>query len=46
LFVNDEYLATFAVSKKGVVRIKKSNKLGKVVIDAMDNNEKISFVGA
>jgi ATPase len=46
LFVNDEYLATFAVSKKGVVRIKKSNKLGKVVIDAMDDNEKISFVGA
>lgn len=46
IFVNDEYLATFAVGKKGVVRIKKSNKLGKVVIDAMDHGEKVSFVGA
>ncbi len=46
IFVNDEYLATFAVSKNGAVRIKKSNKLGKVVIDAMDHGEKVSFVGA
>jgi ATPase len=44
IYVNDEYLATFAVSQKGVVRVKKSNKLGKVLIDALDHNEKISFV--
>jgi ATPase len=46
IYVNDEYLATFAVGRKGVVRIKKSNKLGKVVIDALDHNEKVSFTGA
>ena len=46
IYVNNEYLATFAVSKQGVVRIKKSNKLGKVVIDALDHGEKVSFIGA
>jgi ATPase len=46
IYVNNEYLATFAVSKQGVVRIKKSNKLGKVVNDALDHGEKVSFTGA
>jgi ATPase len=46
IYVNNEYLATFAVSKNGVVRIKKSNKLGKVVNDALDHGEKVSFIGA
>ncbi len=45
IYVNDEYLATFAVSQKGVVRIKRSNQLGKEVISALDHNGKISFVG-
>jgi len=45
IYVNDGYLATFAVSQKGVVRIKRSNKLGKEVIHALDHNEKVSFVG-
>ncbi len=43
IYLNDEYLATFAVSKQGVVRIKKSNKFGNVLIDALDHNEKVSF---
>ncbi|MBW2970382.1 PINc/VapC family ATPase [Candidatus Woesearchaeota archaeon] len=46
IYLNEEYLATFAVSKKGVVRIKKSNKYGKIVIDALDQGEKISFTKA
>ncbi len=46
IYLNDEYLATFAVSKQGVVRIKKSNKFGNVLIGALDHGEKISFVGA
>ncbi len=44
IYLNDEYLATFAVGKKGVVRIKRSNKFGKTLMDAMDNHEKIAFV--
>ena len=43
IYLNDEYLATFNVSKQGVVRIKKSNKFGNVLIDALDHNEKVSF---
>jgi len=46
IFVNKEYVATFAVSKKGVVRIKKSNKLGKAIMAALQQNEKVSFVSA
>lgn len=46
IYVHDEYLATFAVGMKGLVRVKKSNKLGKVLIDALDHGEKISFIGA
>ncbi len=45
IYVNDEYLATFAVSHKGVVRIKKSNQYGQRLIRALDNDEKISFMG-
>jgi len=46
IFLNNEYIATFAVSKKGIVRIKKSNKFGKTLIDALDHGEKVSFVAA
>ncbi len=46
ILVNGEYLATFAVSKKGVVRIKKANKLGKVLVDALKHGDQISFVKA
>jgi len=46
IFLHGEYLATFAVSKKGVVRIKKSNKLGKTLLDAVRHREKVSFVSS
>jgi len=46
VFVNDEYLATFNVGRKGIVRVKKSNKLGKVLIDAVNSGDKVSFAGA
>ncbi len=46
IYVNNEYLATVAVSQKGVVRVKKSNNFGKVLIAALDHNEKITFTGA
>lgn len=44
LYVNDEYMATFAIGKKGVIKIKKSNQLGKTLIDALSSGDKISFV--
>ncbi len=43
--VNNEYVATFAVSHNGLVRIKKSNKFGKMIMDALDHGDKVSFVG-
>ncbi|HLF54837.1 MAG TPA: PINc/VapC family ATPase [Candidatus Nanoarchaeia archaeon] len=46
IYVNNEYLVTVAVGQKGVVRIKKSNEFGKVLINALDHNEKIMFTGA
>ncbi len=45
IYVNDEYLATFAVGHKGVVRVKKSNKLGSELIAALDRGGKVNFVG-
>ncbi len=43
--VNNEYVATFAVSHNGLVRIKKSNKFGNMIMDALDRGDKVSFVG-
>lgn len=46
LFINNEYLATFAVGKNGLVRIKKGNKLGNTIFDAAKHRERIRFVPA
>ncbi len=44
IYINDDYLATFNVGKKGVVRIDKGNKLGKALMDAMSYGERIRVV--
>lgn len=44
LYTDDQYLATFNVGKKSVVRIKKSNPVGKTLIKALKNKEKIRFM--
>ena len=41
LFIGDDYLASFAVGKKGLVRIKKTNKLGKTLEKALHGGEKL-----
>ncbi len=42
IHVGGEFLATFAVGKKGVIRIKKDNQLGKTLADAVNTGSKIS----
>ncbi len=41
LFLGEEYLASFAVGKKGLVRIKKTNKLGKILGQAIREGERL-----
>jgi len=41
IYINDEYLATFAVGKKGVIGVKRSNNLGKALLNAIDSGERI-----
>jgi ATPase len=43
IYVNDEYLATFAVGKKGVIGVKRNNNLGKTLLDAIDAGSRISL---
>lgn len=45
LYVNGAYIASFAVGKKGVVKINQDNQLGKTVMDAVRNKERIEFYG-
>ncbi|MBW3002014.1 PINc/VapC family ATPase [Candidatus Woesearchaeota archaeon] len=41
IYVANEYLATFNIGKKGIIRIKKSNPLGKAIMNAQKYGEKI-----
>jgi len=41
VYVNDELLMTAKVSKKGYIKIRKNNNLGKTILDAKDRGEKI-----
>jgi len=41
IYIANEYLATFNIGKKGIIRIKKSNPLGKAIMNAQKYGEKI-----
>ncbi len=41
LYVGSTYLASFNIGKKGIIRIKKSNSLGKTLMNAIDADEQI-----
>jgi len=41
IFVEKEYLATFNIGKKGMIRLKKNNPLGKAIINAQKYGEKV-----
>lgn len=44
IYIEKDYLATFNVGKKGVIKIKKSNPMGKSILDAIEHGEKIRLV--
>lgn len=44
IYVEDDYLATFNVGKKGLIKIRKANPLGKTLIDAFEHDEKVRLV--
>ncbi len=43
IYVNNDYIATFAVGKKGTIKINKDNKLGRTIVDALKHKEKVLF---
>jgi ATPase len=44
IFLGDDYLITAKASKKSVIKIKKANKMAKVLVDAINSGEKIKLV--
>ena len=44
IYVGREYLATFNIGKKGSIRIKKNNPLGKAIMNAQQYGEKIRIL--
>jgi ATPase len=45
IYVEDDFLLTAKVGKTGVIKIKKNNKIGKILISAVNIGEKIKLVG-
>ncbi|MFH1073013.1 MAG: PINc/VapC family ATPase [Nanoarchaeota archaeon] len=43
IYVDSDYLLTVRVSKKGVIKLTKKNKLGKIVMDAVNNDGKVEL---
>lgn len=46
IYIDEEYLATFNIGKKGIIKIKKSNPLGKAIMNAQKYGEKIRLFKA
>jgi len=44
IFVDDDYLITAKASKKAVIKIKKNNKMARVLVDALNSGGKIKLV--
>lgn len=44
IYVNDDYLLTAKAGKTGLIKIKKSNKIGKILVDALNNSEKVELL--
>jgi predicted PilT family ATPase len=44
VYVNDELLMTAKAGKTGLIKVKKNNNLGKVILDAHNKGEKIKLV--
>ncbi|MBD3313477.1 PIN domain-containing protein [Candidatus Woesearchaeota archaeon] len=44
ILVNGEYLLTAKSSKKAIIKIKKDNKIGSIIIDALNSSEDVRLV--
>ena len=43
IYVNEELLMTAQASKKGIIKVKKNNNIGKTIIDAKNRGDKMSL---
>ncbi len=43
IYVDDEFIATFAVGKKGLIKIKNTSALGRMILTALREGEKIEL---
>ena len=43
IYVDDGLLMTAQASKKGIIKVKKNNNIGKIIIDAKNRGDKISL---
>lgn len=44
IYVNDDYLLTTKLGKGGQMQIKGNNKIGRILIDALNNNENVKLL--
>jgi len=44
IYVNDDYLLTAKSGKSGLIKIKKNNKIARILVDAINSGEKIKLV--
>jgi len=43
IYVNDELLLTAKTGKTGLIKVKKNNNIGKIILDAKNRGEKIKL---
>jgi len=44
VYLNEEFLLTAKAGKTGLIKVKKNNNIGKVILDAVNKGEKIRLV--
>jgi len=44
IYVNDDYLLTAKSGKSGLIKIKKNNKIARILVDAINSGEKIKLI--
>ncbi len=44
IYVNDDYLLTAKSGKTGIIKIKKNNKIARILVDAINTGEKIKLI--
>ena len=45
VYVEDDYLLTAKTGKTGNIKIKKNNKIGKIILNAVNSGEKVKLLG-